>query len=75
LYSTNRTNKSISTTIGELPIKAYGWSFGDASIIIMPASIPSVQHTYKEKGIYNVALMVADTQDRNGRLYKTIEVK
>lgn len=64
---------AVNSKVTDLPIKAYGWSFGDASVYI--TNIPSVQHTYKERGIYNISLMVADTKDRNGRLYKTVEVK
>jgi hypothetical protein len=59
----------------KLPIKAYGWEFGDASIRVMPGDIPSVQHTYLEKGKYTVGLVVWDALDRGGRIYKEIEIK
>jgi PKD repeat protein len=61
--------------VTELPIKAFGWSFGDASVRVMPSDIPSVQHTYKESGIYTVMLTVWDTKDRGGRLYQQVEIE
>jgi hypothetical protein len=63
------------TKPNNLPIKAYGWSFGDASLRVMPGDIPSVQHTYKENGSYEVMLTVWDTQDKGGRLYKRFIVE
>jgi PKD repeat protein len=59
----------------DLPIKAYGWSFGDASVRVMPSDIPSVQHTYKEKGSYEVMLTVWDSKDRGGRIYRRVIIE
>lgn len=54
-------------------IKMYGWAFGDASIYI--SKLPSVEHKYDKSGEYRVELIVEDTNNMNGRLYRTIEVK